>query len=200
MVPWWEISPWWLLTKRGSKSTLMRVWLVVQLIARRLLLKVGVTMPLMTTPHETSCLLGLKRKSGSIRATAISRLYPGKCPFEIGAQVSLATDVAGKGKIYAGCIMRGIVDMSFARRSEDSELSNRLAGAEGFQNARSWGIHFRSMFPHVKATSLVTRIQLDQMRVLGEAQPGAPGQPQREMASDEVRSMGTVASLDDIGA
>ncbi len=178
----------------------MRVWYGAQLIARRLLLKVGVTMPLITSAHETSCLLGLKRKSGSIRSHAVSRLYPGRCPFDIGQKISIATEVRGKLSAFAGCVLRGIAEMSFSFRSDKTEAADSLAKGEGFSSAQAWAIAFRTAFPHVQPSSTVTRLQFDEMRFLTEAQPNAPRQPDQPQEPDASRSLGSIADLDDIGA
>ena len=146
-------------------------------VARRL----GVMMPVNTTTIEARRIINRK-------ADAITRLYPGGCPFQVGDKTALYTEVDGAQKEYAFVTVKSLRPCSLAERRKDEGM----AEAEGFSHPTSWETNLRSLYGGAldanpsKRKLMRVRFQVDKMMPELEKEQAAAQAKPREAPLDIV--------------
>lgn len=169
-------------------------------------------MPITTTLIETERLMNLN--AHGLKSRAVSRIYHGKCPHNEGDVLKLAYEdpQTGKPKIYAEGLITSIAELPYEQRARESEMSNLLAQAEGFQNATAWAHHFRAIYG-VKPVGMVYRFLLNikslDGRVVAAVRRSEATKPESGEAHSsppnieppgEARTVGSLGDLDDLDA
>ena len=140
-----------------ERPTRSRVRRLVQSIARKVW---SSSMPMTTTPVETDRIL--KGKS-----VAVTRMYAGGCPHQIGQPVKLFFETESGHQEYATIKVMGITELTMKDRVDSPGLSDHLAAGEGFSNAMGWKVHFLEMYGKVADDRKVHRIQFSIQDVVG---------------------------------
>jgi hypothetical protein len=144
-------------------------------------------MPIETNDHETRMILGLFRPKAIRKGNAVSRLVRAGHPYVVGDRVALGASFQGKMVLYAGGIIRGMLEHTFTERACPSPRMDDLAKAEGYESASAWAQSMRRRYPEVRSESNVLRLSLDQIRlspeISGQANTVSPDEP---VEMDEV--------------
>jgi len=166
---------------RNVHASIWRAWALTNISLHHSLRYAGhlfgrFDMPINTSEFETRALIALFRKSETVRsANAFSRVFKVGQPFRVGDKVVLCATFGGHPIVFAGAVIRAVLESTFEQRIAKTAQATQWALAEGYESTAKWAEGMKKRYPGIEPKSRVLRVLLNEIRLSPEMTEGVGG-------------------------